>query len=276
MKFTSALTTIAAGVTAATVAGCGGAASGQPVPPEQPAPADRPTVVLVHGAFADSSSWNGVIDELTRDGYPVIAAANPLRGLHSDAEYVGSVLDSVSGPVVLAGHSYGGSVMSEAAVDHPNVKALVYIASFILEPGESTSQLAAKFPGAELGPALDPVAFPLANGSSGNDLYIKQDEFRRVFAADVAPEITELMAATQRPITEAALNEPATAAAWKNIPSWNMVTTEDLAIPAESMRFMGERAESQTVEIEASHAVTVSRPEAVADLIGEAARSTGV
>ena len=276
MRFTSALTTIVAGATVATLAGCGGAASGRPAPPEQPAPADRPTVVLVHGAFADSSSWNGVIEDLKRDGYPVIAAANPLRGLHSDAEYVGSVLDSVSGPVVLAGHSYGGSVMSEAAVGHPNVKALVYIASFILEPGESTSQLAAKFPGAELGPALNPVPFPLPNGASGNDLYIKQDEFHRVFAADVAPEITELMAATQRPITEAALNEPASEAAWKSIPSWNMVTTEDLAIPAESMRFMGERAKSQTVEIDASHAVTVSHPEAVADLIGEAARSTGV
>ncbi|MDZ4267881.1 MAG: alpha/beta hydrolase [Mycobacterium sp.] len=275
MKFTSALTTIAVGATVAALSGCGGAASGQPVPSEQPAPADRPTVVLVHGAFADSSSWNGVIEALKRDGYPVIAAANPLRGLRSDAEYVGSVLDSVSGPVVLAGHSYGGSVMSEAAVGHPNVKALVYIASFILEPGESTSQLAGKFPGAELGPALNTVPFPLPNGSSGNDLYIKQDEFRRVFAADVAPEITELLAATQRPITEAALNEPATQAAWKSIPSWNMVTTEDLAIPADSMRFMGERANSQTVEIEASHAVTVSHPEAVADLIGEAAGATG-
>ncbi|PRC48564.1 alpha/beta hydrolase, partial [Mycobacterium sp. ITM-2017-0098] len=163
----------------------------------------------------------------------------PLRGLHSDAEYVETVISSVPGPVVLAGHSYGGPVMSEAAVGHPNVKALVYIASFILEPGETASQLAGKFPGGELGPALNTVPFPLPNGDKGNDLYIKQDEFRRVFAADVAPEITELMARTQRPITEAALNEPATEAAWKDIPSWNMVTTEDLAIPAESMRFMG-------------------------------------
>jgi len=273
MKFTSALTTITVGVTVAALSGCGGAAAEQ-ASSERPAPADRPTVVLVHGAFADSSSWNGVIEDLKRDGYPVIAAANPLRGLHSDAEYVGSVVGSVSGPVVLAGHSYGGSVMSEAAVGHPNVKALVYIASFILEPGETTSQLAAKFPGAQLGPALDTVPIPLPNGGMGNDLYIKQDEFRRVFAADVAPEITELLAATQRPITDAALNEPATAAAWKSIPSWNMVTTEDLAIPADSMRFMGERAKAQTVEIEASHAVTVSHPEAVADLIGEAARAT--
>jgi pimeloyl-ACP methyl ester carboxylesterase len=275
MQPTFILTRIAAcGTLAALITGCGGAAAEQQAPSEQPAPADRPTVVLVHGAFADSSAWNGVIENLKRDGYPVIAAANPLRGLHSDAAYVGSVLDSVTGPVVLAGHSYGGPVMSEAAVGHPSVKALVYIASFILEPGETTSQLAAKFPGGQLGPALTTVPFPLPNGGKGNDLYIKQDEFRRVFAADVGPEVTELLAAAQRPITDAALNEPATAAAWKNIPSWNMVTTEDLAIPADSMRFMGERANSRTVEIEASHAVTVSQPAAVADLIGEAARAT--
>ncbi|AQA01723.1 alpha/beta hydrolase [Mycobacterium sp. MS1601] len=273
MKITSTLARMAAGGTvAAFMVGCGGAAA-ELEPSAPPNPGDRPTVVLVHGAFADSSSWNGVIEDLQRDGYPVIAAANPLRGLRSDAEYIGGVLDSVKGPVVVAGHSYGGSVMSEAAVGRPNVKALVYIASFILEPGETTSQMAAKFPGAELGPALDAVATSLPNGGSTNDLYIKQDEFRRVFAADVAPEITELMAATQRPITESALNEPATAAAWKDTPSWNMVTTEDLAIPAESMRFMGERANSHTVEIQASHAVTVSHPGAVADVIDEAADS---
>lgn len=257
------------GTLTALIAGCSGAASGQQAPTQ--ASTDRPTVVLVHGAFADSSSWNGVVADLSRDGYPVIAAANPLRGLASDAEYLRSILDTVTGPVVLAGHSYGGSVMSEAAVGHPNVKALVYVASFILEPGETTSQLAAKFPGAQLGPALDAVPIRLADGAEGDDLYIKTDEFRRVFAADVAPETAQLMAVTQRPITDAALNEPATVAAWKSIPSWNMVTTEDLAIPAESMRFMGQRANSHTVEIESSHAVTVSHPEAVADLIGKAA-----
>ncbi len=274
MQLTFILARMAAcGALAAVIAGCGGAAAEQG-PSHPSTPTGLPTVVLVHGAFADSSSWNGVIEDLERDGYPVIAAANPLRGLHSDAQYLAGVLDSVSGPVVLAGHSYGGSVMSEAAVGHPNVKALVYIASFILEPGETTSQLAAKFPGGQLGPALNTVHFPLPDGGSGNDLYIKQDEFHRVFAADVAPEITALMAATQRPITDAALNEPASAAAWKDIPSWNMVTTDDLAIPADSMRFMGERAKSHTVEIDASHAVTVSQPGAVADLIGEAARAT--
>ena len=234
----------------------------------------KPTIVLVHGAFADSSSWNGVVRTLEGKGYPVVAAANPLRGLHADAEYLRSVLDSVSGPVVLAGHSYGGSVMSEAADGHPNVKALVYIASFSLDQGESTGQLAAKFPGGRLGPALDTVPFPLPGGGTGNDLYIKQDEFRAVFAADVPQPVADLMAATQRPIAATALEEPATKAAWKTIPSWTMVTTEDLAIPADSMRYMAERAKTRTVEVTASHAVTVSRPEAVADLIDEAARTT--
>lgn len=266
MKLRSVLATMTTAMTlAALTAACDGAAA------DQAPPVAKPTVVLVHGAFADSSSWNGVIEQLENDGYPVIAVANPLRGLRSDAQYVRGLLDSVEGPVVLAGHSYGGSVMSEAADGHPKVKALVFIASFLLDKGESTAQLAAKFPGAELGPALNPVPVRLADGSTGDDLYIKQDEFRRVFAADVSEEVAALMAATQRPITSAALEEPASRAAWKTIPSWNMVTTQDLAIPAESMRFMGERAHSQTVEVEASHAVTVSQPGAVADLITTAA-----
>lgn len=232
----------------------------------------KPTVVLVHGAFADSSSWNGVIKNLRRDGYPVIAAANPLRGLHNDAAYLRSVLDSVSGPIVVAGHSYGGSVMTEAADGHPGVRALVYIASFNLDVGESTSAMAAKFPGGQLGPALNPVTVPIPGGGTATDLYIKQDEFPAVFAADVPLEVAELMAATQRPITAAALDAVATKAAWKTIPSWTMITTQDLAIPAESMRFMAERAGSHTVEIDASHAVTVSEPDAVAELIDKAAR----
>lgn len=265
----SVFATMTAGLAVAGLsAGCAGAVA------EPRTAAERPTVVLVHGAFADSSSWNGVIEELEADGYPVVAVANPLRGLASDAAYVRGVVDGVSGPVVLAGHSYGGSVMSQAVDGLPNVKALVYIASFLLESGESTGQLAAKFPGAELGAALDTVSFPLSGGGSGDDLYIKQDEFHRVFAADVPEDVSALMAATQRPIAAAALEEPATKAAWKNIPSWNMVTTEDLAIPAESMRFMGDRADAHTVEIEASHAVTVSQPGAVADLIVQAADAT--
>ncbi|MGE2714614.1 alpha/beta fold hydrolase [Mycolicibacterium litorale] len=251
---------------AAMTAGCGGAGAEQPAATE-----NKPTVVLVHGAFADSSSWNGVIKILEGQGYPVIAAANPLRGLHADADYVRSVLDGVSGPVVVAGHSYGGSVMSEAADGHPNVKALVYVASFILEQGESTGELAGKFPGAQLAPALRTVKYPLPGGGMADDLYIESGQFQRVFAADVPADVAALMAATQRPIAAAALEDTATKTAWKTIPSWNLITTQDLAIPAESMRFMGERAKAQNVEIDASHAVTVSQPEAVADMIDTAA-----
>ncbi|MEU0496874.1 alpha/beta hydrolase [Mycobacterium sp. NPDC006124] len=270
MRFTLSLaTTIVSAAMLATLAGCDGALA-EPSRDQS----DKPTVVLVHGAFADSSSWNGVVERLQREGYPVLGVANPLRGLHQDAHYVSSVLDDVSGPVVLVGHSYGGSVISEAAVGHPDVKALVYVASFILEPGESTNDLVGKFPGGQLGPTLHGVPVAGPGGGEDTDLYVDQDEFRKVFAADVPPEIADLMAATQRPVTKSALSEPATGAAWHDLPSWNMVTTDDLAIPAESMRFMGQRAKSTTVEIAASHAVTVSRPGAVADLIGQAARAT--
>ena len=170
--------------------------------------ASKPTVVLVHGAFADSSSWNGVIRILEADGHRVRSAANPLRDLHTDAEYLRSVLDGVPGPIVLAGHSYGGSVMSEAADGHPQVTALVYVASFILEPGESTGELAAKYPGAQLGAALDAVPFPRPGGGTGEDLYIRREEFRRVFAADVPQDVADLMGATQRPIAAARSRAP--------------------------------------------------------------------
>lgn len=233
---------------------------------------DTPTIVLVHGAFADSSSWNDVISELHRDGFPVIAPANPLRGLHGDARYLRSLIDSIDGPIILAGHSYGGSVLSEAADGAAQVRGLVYIASFLLEPGESTAELAGKYPGGELGPALNPVPFDTSD-STGTDLYIHQDRFRAVFAADVAEPRARLMAATQRPIAASALEDTATAAAWISIPSWSLITTQDLAIPAESMRFMARRANSTTVEVEASHAVAVSQPAAVAALIRQAAET---
>jgi len=236
--------------------------------------ATKPTVVLVHGAFADSSSWNDVIAALRSDGYPVIAAANPLRGLHADADYVRTVLDSITGPIVIAGHSYGGSVMSEAADGNPHVRALVYVASFILDEGESTGELAAKFPGGELGDALNPVPLPGADGQEVTDLYIQQDKFHDVFAADVPQDVAALMAVAQRPIVGDALEEKATGTAWKTIPSWNVVTLKDLAVPAESQRFMGERANSHNVEVDASHAVTVSQPGVVAQTIDEAARAT--
>ncbi|SOD97610.1 alpha/beta fold hydrolase [Blastococcus haudaquaticus] len=234
----------------------------------------KPTVVLVHGAFADSSSWNDVIARLRQDDYPVIGVANPLRSLHGDARFLRDVLDGVDGPIVLAGHSYGGSVMSEAADGHPQVKALVYVASFLLDEGESTGELAGKFPGNELGSALRPVTVRGPGGQSVDDLYIEQEKFRAIFAADVPADVAELMAVTQRPIIGDALADKATAAAWKTIPSWTLVTLQDLAVPAEAQRFMAERASSTVVEVDASHAVTVSRPDVVARLIDDAARAT--
>ena len=235
----------------------------------------QPTVVLVHGAFADSSSWNGVIERLHANGYRAVGVANPLRDLQGDADYLRTVLDSIEGPIVLAGHSYGGSVMSEAAAGlDDKVKALVYVASFQLDEGESTGELAAKYPGGELGPAHQERQTSTGDGIQVTDLYIRQDQFQKVFAADVDDATAELMAVTQRPIVADALAGKATKAAWKTIPSWSLITLQDLAIPADSMRFMAERAGSHTVEIDASHAVTVSQPGAVAELIDEAVRTT--
>lgn len=234
----------------------------------------KQTIVLVHGAYADSSSWNGSLAALREAGHHVIAVANPLRGLESDGEYLRSVLDSIEGPIVVAGHSYGGSVMSYAAEGHPNVTALVYIASFLAEPGESLADLVVKFPGAELGSAAQPVPYPTPDGGTAPELYIDQERFPALFAGDVPLDVAQQMAVTQRPLALAAFQAPATRAAWKTIESWALLAAQDLAIPAELTRFMAERANAHLVEVDASHAVTVSQPGAVTDLILEAARAT--
>ncbi|MEV5204713.1 alpha/beta hydrolase [Streptomyces sp. NPDC053720] len=236
-------------------------------------PGRKPTVVLVHGAFADSSSWNGVVKRLKREGYPVVAAANPLRGLSSDAAYLKEVLADIDGPVVLAGHSYGGSVISDAAQGAANVKALVYIAAFLPEKGESAVELSGRFPGSTLGEALRPVPITLPDGTQGADLYIEQVKFHSQFAADVSASTTDVMAVTQRPVTSAALEEGASEPAWKTIPSWVLVATADLNIPPKAQVFMAERAHAHITEVRASHAVSVSRPDDVARVIEEAARA---
>lgn len=232
--------------------------------------AEKPTVVLVHGAFADSSSWNGVVKILEKDGYPVIAAANPLRTLKGDAQSVADVLAGIKSPVVLVGHSYGGPVISEAAYGNTNVKALVYVAALAPEAGETVAGLAGKFPGSTLGPTLAP---PVALKDGGKDLYIQQDKFHDQFAADVPNADAKLMAATQRPVTEAALNEAASEPAWKSIPSWFVYGDKDKNIPPQAMAFMAERAHAKkTVVVKgASHVVMVSNPKAVASLIESAA-----
>lgn len=261
-----ATTTVAAALLAASV---GPASAGRGTSSQH----RKPTVVLVHGAFADSTSWNGVVKKLKRDGYPVVAAANPLRGLSSDAAYLKDLLAGIDGPVVLAGHSYGGSVISNAANGAHNVKALVYIAAFLPEQGESAVELSGKFPGSTLGEALRPIPVTLPDGSQGADLYIEQAKFHDQFAADVPEDTTDLMAVSQRPVTSAALEEGAAEPAWKTIPSWVLVATEDLNIPPQAQTFMAERAKAHTVEVRASHAVSVSHPKDVADIIERAART---
>ncbi|SCY73121.1 alpha/beta fold hydrolase [Pseudomonas sp. NFACC37-1] len=231
----------------------------------------KPTVVLVHGAFADSSSWNGVVKILEKDGYPVIAAANPLRGVSSDAQSVASIVKSIKTPVVLVGHSYGGAVISEAAYGNQNVKGLVYVAAFTPETGETAAELSGRFPGGTLASAL---SAPVELADGGKDLYIQQDKFHDQFAADVPEAEARLMAAGQRPITVAALNEAATDPAWKTIPSWFVYGDKDKNIPPQAMAFMAERAHSkQTVVVKgASHVVMVSNPKVVANLIEKAAQ----
>ncbi|WP_194918840.1 alpha/beta fold hydrolase [Catenulispora rubra] len=234
----------------------------------------KPTVVLEHGAFADASSWDGVIKDLRHDGYPVIAAANPLRSPASDAASLRALIEHIKGPVILVGHSYGGSVISEAAAGETNIKALVYVAAFLPAVGESALQLTNLYPGSTLPGALDPVAVTNPDGSTGTDLYIQQDKFRHQFAADVPADQAALMAETQRPIAQAALEEKATVAAWKTIPSWDIVTTQDLNIPAAAQEFMAKRANAHITEVAASHSVAVSHPDLVTSVIERAARAT--
>ncbi|MFE9807491.1 alpha/beta fold hydrolase [Streptomyces sp. NPDC005227] len=232
----------------------------------------KPTVVLVHGAFVDASSWNAVVARLQADGYRVIAPANPLRGLPTDSAYIASVLRSVKGPIVLVGQSYGGAVISEAATGNPNVKALVYVSAFMPDKGEALGQLAAKFPGSELNPALVQVPFKNADGSTGTDLYVSPDKFRAVAAADLPEMATSVAAAAQRPISATAFTDKATSAAWRTIPSWAAVATNDKAIAPDLERFEAKRAGSHTVEIDSSHSVMISHPDAITDLIRDAAR----
>ena len=229
----------------------------------------KPTIVLVHGAFADASGWNGVIAQLNRDGYRAIATANPLRSLAGDAAQLAAVIKSIKGDVVLVGHSYGGLVITEAAEGNSNVKALVYVAAFIPEKGESAGILSTKFPGSTLGEALQPVALP----DGGTDLYIQSAKFRDQFAADVPADVTALMDQTQRPVTQAALSDLITVTPWKAVPSFTIYGSDDRNIPATVESFMADRAKVvKAVEVAGgSHALMVSHPNEVTAMIEQAA-----
>lgn len=229
----------------------------------------RPTLVFVHGAFADSSGWSSTIAELDRRGYPVIAAPNQLRDLALDAAQVRSVVDTVDGPVVLVGHSYGGAVIGEAARGADNVAALVFVAAYILDQGESIAAVLDPdaYPGGLLGPETTLVRpFPSPDAPDGHDgdLYIRSENFAQVFAADVDPALSRLMCLEQRPLSLRAFAGTAGAdPAWRSLPCWALVAEEDNAIPPAGQRWMAQRAGAHVSSVGSSHAVMVSHPEAV-------------
>jgi pimeloyl-ACP methyl ester carboxylesterase len=229
-----------------------------------------PTIVLVHGAFAESASWNPVVEILHARGLDVVAAANPLRSVAGDAAYLRDVVAGVGTPVLLVAHSYGGFVVTEAAAGNDAVTGLVYVAAFAPDHGESAFQLSTMFPGSSLGDAL--TTYPLASG--GNDLAIRRDVFHHQFAADVPAAQAALMAATQRPVTDTALTDglPTSTPAWRQLPSWFVFGDRDLNIPVELHRFLAERAGAKSTRemAGASHALSVSDPDAVAATVLEA------
>jgi len=234
----------------------------------------KPTIVLVHGGWDNSTGWNAVVAELQKRGFNVIAPANPLRSLASDAAYVSSVLDTIEGPIVLVGHSYGGAVITNAALGHGDVKALVYIAAFAPDVGESLFQLVTINPGSQIGPAtLITRPYPLPDGGEGTDLYLTREGVRTAFAQDLPRKTTDLMFATQRPFSQEAFVEPSGTAAWKSIPSWYLVASDDHAIPPMTQRFMAARAGAQTSEAKSSHVPQISQPDAVIEIILQAVAS---
>jgi pimeloyl-ACP methyl ester carboxylesterase len=251
------------------------AATTAPAQAATPGPNVKPTIVLVHGGYADSSCWNQTLSYLEGWGYTTICGANPLRGIPTDAPYIASLLDSIAGPVVLVGHSMGGTVVTNAAAGKSNVKALVYIAAFVPDVGETQGDLINKFPGSEVLPVSVPVPYTKADGTTGTDLYLSPDG-QAAFAADISKGAFQLLQATQRPFDAASFTYPTTAAAWHTIPVWGLVAGQDKAIPPAAERWMYSRANARkVVEVPtSSHCAMLSHPQIVADLIDQAAKAT--
>jgi pimeloyl-ACP methyl ester carboxylesterase len=243
--------------------------------PEAGSPeATSPTVVLVHGAFADASGWAGVISRLQAQGIAVVAPPNPLRGVSSDAAYIASVVNQIPGPVLLVGHSYGGAVITVAGASTPNALGLVYVAAFAPDEGETLLALAEQFH-SPVGAALRPAEYPAASGEVGHELYIDQGMFHELFCADLPAEQAAIMAVSQRPGADVGFGEPVPAAAWKSLPSWFAVATQDQTIGVDALRFFAERMGAVTTEIDASHVVFISQPDAITDLIVAALGTVG-
>jgi pimeloyl-ACP methyl ester carboxylesterase len=233
---------------------------------------DNPlTVVLVHGAFADASCWNGVIERLQAAGIEVAAPPNPLRGIAHDAAYIASFLNQVPEPVLAVGHSYGGAVITNAAADADNVVGLVYVAAFAPDEGERLGEVEGNSRDSVLLSALVPLQYPVDGGETAAEFAIDPAKFHDAFAADLPAEQTAVMAATQRPISEAAFSEPSGPPAWKSRPSWAVVPTGDKAVGTDIVRSMAERAGATITELEGSHVIMISQPQPVAEVILTAA-----
>jgi pimeloyl-ACP methyl ester carboxylesterase len=234
----------------------------------------KPTIVLVHGAWADASSWSGVIERLQRDGYTVDAPPNPLRGLDPDAKSIAAYLKTISGPIVLVGHSYGGAVITDAATGNAQVKALVYDDAYIPDAGESVGQLTMAQPGAQLDPKTSFFTAEIPNVTNAVDLFLTPAAVRKSFAQDVAPDIQARLAAIQRPLASNALTDVSGPPAWKTIPSWAVIGTQDRVIPPAEQVVMTARAHSKVTKVNASHVSLVSQPGAVTKVILKAVAAT--
>jgi len=234
-----------------------------------------PTIVLVHGAWADASGFDRQIRSLQDQGFRAVGFGNPLRGLPGDAAYLAEFLRTLTGPIVLVGHSYGGMVISVAATGNAQVKALVYLNGWMPDEGETQLELLERFPGSLVGPAIRPVPFTRPDGSEDADLYLDPEAFHDAFAGDVDEATAKAMAAAQRPFANAAFTGPSGAPAWKTgTPCWYLLGTEDNAIPPALQRFMAERANATIVEVPASHVSFVSQPDAATQLILQAVEAT--
>jgi pimeloyl-ACP methyl ester carboxylesterase len=233
----------------------------------------KPTVVLVHGAFADASGYGGVIHELEKDGISVVAPPNPLRSLSGDAAALQAAVGAIEGPVVLVGHSYGGAVITEASAALPNVVGLVYLAAFALDAGESCASVQNGYPASLLSTSLVPTPYDAPGAPGGPDFYIAKEPFQEVFSADSSKRDSDILFATQRPLSGAAYTEPATAAGWKTIPSWFLISEQDHSIPPEVQHFTAERAKGTIETINGSHTAFIAHPRTAAAFIAKAVNS---
>jgi pimeloyl-ACP methyl ester carboxylesterase len=228
-----------------------------------------PTVVLVHGAFADGSSWNEVIKRLQAQGVQVTAPANPLRGIAIDSAYIGSFLEQIPGPVLAVAHSYGGAVITNAATNANNVIGLVYVSAFIPDEGEPLGAIASNSKDSVVVPTLIQLQYPTGEGQeeTATEFTIDPEKFHEVFAFDLSVEQSALMAATQRPLAESVFSEPTGVPAWKKLPSWAVVSSGDKVVGTDAVRSMAERAGATITEADGSHVIMISQPQVVAEVI---------